>query len=180
MSARCRVHRASTSSVLCCTSVRRVLCCSSARRRVHRASTSGTPCFTTEHVPTAAYAAPATVIEYVAPAGTCAAPAPAYVTETWGDADMSESMSEMSEDAAVNVDGLLDTVFDAMCELAVEDGRDWVPVRQIQVRTSLRLERLEELLEEWECMGVVCRDVTRLEVAFCMSVAAQIEKCRQT
>ena len=93
---------------------------------------------------------------------------------------MSESMSEMSEDAAVNDDGLLDTVFDAICELAGEDGRDWVPVRQIQVRTSLRLERLEELLEEWECMGVVCRDVTRLEVAFCMSVAAQIEKCRQT
>ena len=36
---------------------------------------------------------------------------------------MSESMSEMSEDAAVNDDGLLDTVFDAMCELAGEDGR---------------------------------------------------------
>ena len=106
----------------------------------------------TEYALTAADAAPDTVIEYVAPAGTCAAPAPAYVTETWGDADMSESMSEMSEDAAVNDDGLLDTVFDAICELAVEDGRDWVFVRQIQVRTSLRLERLEELLEEWECM----------------------------
>ena len=48
---------------------------------------------------------------------------------------MSESMSEMSEDAAVNGDGLLDTVFDAICELAGEDGRDWVPVRQIQAQT---------------------------------------------
>ena len=96
---------------------------------------------------------------------------------------MSESMSEMSEDAAVNDDGLLDTDCDALCELAGEDGRDWVPVHQIQAQTSLRLERLErleELLEEWECMGVICRDVTRLEVAFCLSVAAQIEKCRQT
>ena len=77
---------------------------------------------------------------------------------------MSESMSEMSKDAAVNDGGLLDTVFDAICELAGEDGRDSVPVRQIQVRTSLRLERLEGLLEEWECMGVICRDVTRFEV----------------
>ena len=117
-SARCRVHRASTNSVLCCTRVRRVLCCTSARRRVHRASTSGTPCYTTEHVPTAAYAAPDTVIEYVASAGICTAPAPADVTERWRDADMSESMSEMSQDAAVNDDGLLDTVFDAICELA--------------------------------------------------------------
>ena len=40
---------------------------------------------------------------------------------------MSESMSEMSEDAAVNGDGLLDIVLDAMCEVAGEDGRDWVP-----------------------------------------------------
>ena len=92
---------------------------------------------------------------------------------------MSESMSEMSEDAAVKGDGLLDTVFGATCELAGEDGRDWVPVRQIQAQTSLRLDRLEELLEEWECMGVICRDDTRLEVAFCPSVAAQIEKCSQ-
>ena len=41
----CRVHRASTSSVLCCTSARRVLCRTSARRRVQRASTSGSPRF---------------------------------------------------------------------------------------------------------------------------------------
>ena len=42
----------------------------------------------------------------------------------------------------MNVDGqetLLDIVFDAMCELAGEDGCDWVPVRQIQAQTSLRL-----------------------------------------
>ena len=37
---------------------------------------------------------------------------------------MSESMSEMSEDAAVNGDGLLDIVFDAICELAREEGCD--------------------------------------------------------
>ena len=97
---------------------------------------------------------------------------------------MSESMSEMSEDAALNGDGLLDTVFDAMCELAGDDGRDWVPVRQIQAQTSLLLKRLEELLEEWECMGVICRDDTRLQVALCPSVAdaleEQIEKGSQT
>ena len=81
------------------------------------AGTCAAPAPVTEHSRTAADAAPDTVIEYVALAGICAAPAPAYVTETWRDADMSESMSEMSEDAAVNDDGLLDTVFDAICEL---------------------------------------------------------------
>ena len=55
------------------------------------------------------------------------------------------------------------------------DGRDWVPVRQIPAPTSLQLERLEELLEEWECMGVICRDDTRLEVAFCLSVTDALE-----
>ena len=133
------------------------------------------PAPVTEYVRTAAYAAPDTVIEYVAPAGICAAPAPADVTKRLGDADMSETMSEMSEDAAVNGDALLDTVFDAICELAGDDGRDLVLVRQIQVQTSLRLERLEELLEIWECMGVICRDDTRLEVAFCPSVADALE-----
>ena len=81
----------------------------------------------------------------------------------------------MGEDVAVNGDGLLDTVFDAFCELAGEDGRDWVPVRQIQAQTCLRLERLEELLDEWECMGVICRDDTRLEVAFSPSYADALE-----
>ena len=52
-----------------------------------------------------------------------------------------------------------------------KDGCDWVLVRQIQAHTSLRLWRLEELLKEWECMGVICRDDTRLGVAFCPSVA---------
>ena len=66
------------------------------------------------------------------------------------------------------MDGLLDTVFDAICELAGEDGRDWVPVRQIQA---------PDLLAAGETGG---RDDTRLEVAFCPSVAAQIEKCSQT
>ena len=49
----------------------------SARRRVHRASTSGVPCFTrTEHACTCELdAAPDTVIENVPPAGTSAAPA---------------------------------------------------------------------------------------------------------
>ena len=40
---------------------------------------------------------------------------------------MSESISEMSEDAAVSGGGLLDIVFDAACELAGERC-DWVPV----------------------------------------------------
>ena len=81
------------------------------------------PAPVTEYAPTAAYAALDTVIEYVALAGICTAPAPVDVTERWGDADMSESMSEISEDAAMNGDGLLDTFFDATCELAGEDGR---------------------------------------------------------
>ena len=102
----------------------------------------------TEYAPTAAYAAPDTVIEYVDPAGICTAPAPTDVTERWRVADMSESMSEMSEDAAVNGDVSLDIVFDAICELAGEEGCDWVPVRQIQAQTSLRLVLLSELLEE--------------------------------
>ena len=87
----------------------------------------------------------------------------------------------------------LNTVFDALVELAGGYGRDGVPVRQIQAQTSLQLERLEELLEEWECVGVICRDDTRLEVACCLSVTdaledeyltlvccAQIEQCSQT
>ena len=69
----------------------------------------------------------------------------------------------------------LDTVFDALVELAGGDGRDWVPVRQIQAQTSLQLERLEELLEEWECMGVICRDDMRRNVAFGSSVADALE-----
>ena len=59
---------------------------------------------------------------------------------------------------------------DALSELA-GDGCDWVPVRRVQADTSLRLGRLEELFEEWESMGVVRRDDTRLWVAFCPSVA---------
>ena len=68
----------------------------------------------------------------------------------------------------------LDIVFDALVELA-GDGRCWVPVRQIQAQTSLRLWRLEELLEEWECMGVICRNDTRRNVAFGSSVADAFE-----
>ena len=68
----------------------------------------------------------------------------------------------------------LDIVFDALVELA-GDGRCWVPVRQIQAQTSLRLWRLEELLEEWECMGAICRDDTRRNVAFGSSVADALE-----
>ena len=145
------------------------------RRRRDRRQRRWRPRTRTDEPDSELCAAPDTVIEYASPAGTCAAPASADVTERWGDADMSESMSEMSEDAAVNGDGLLDTVFDATCELAGEDGGDWVPVRQIQAQTSLRLERLEELFEEWECMGVICRDDTRLEVAFCPSVTDALE-----
>ena len=86
VSAWCRVHRASTSSVLCCTSARRVLCRTSARRRVQRASISGSPRFTTEHAPTNACATPDTLIEYVASAGTCASPAPVFEAECDEDA----------------------------------------------------------------------------------------------
>ena len=50
-----------------------------------------------------------------------------------------------------------------------------MPVRQIQAQTSLRLGRLEELLEEWECVGVICRDDTRRNVAFGSSVADAFE-----
>ena len=85
-SARWRVHHAGTSSVLCCTSSRRVLCRTSARRRVQRASNSGSPRFTTEHAPTNACATPDTLIEYVASAGTCAAPAPVFEAECDEDA----------------------------------------------------------------------------------------------
>ena len=68
----------------------------------------------------------------------------------------------------------LDIVFDALVELA-GDGRCWVPVRQIQAQTSLQLWRLEELLEEWECMGVICRGDMRRNVAFGSSVADALE-----
>ena len=201
-SARCRVHRASTSSVLCCTSARRVLCRTSARRRVQRASTSGSPRFTTEHAPTNACATPDTLIEYVASAGTCAAPAPVFEAECDEDASLkstygpletmhtdeaasresSEATVEPGQEASDGEDSEsdapytpeLDIVFDALVELA-GDGRCWVPVRQIQAQTSLQLWRLEELLEEWECMGVICRDDMRRNVAFGSSVADALE-----
>ena len=90
-----------------------------------------------------------------------------------------ESGNRHIEELVVNVDGqetLLVIIFDAVCELAGEDGCDWVLVRQIQADTSLRLGRLEELLEEWESMGVVRRDDTRLWVAFCPSVADNLSE----
>ena len=201
-SARCRVHCASTSSVLCCTSDRRVLCRTSARRRVQRASTSGSPRLSTEHAPTNACATPDTLIEYVASAGTCAAPAPVFEAECEEDAspkstygpletmhideaasrESSEATVEPGQEASDGEDSEsdapytpeLDIVFDALVELA-GDGRCWVPVRQIQAQTSLQLWRLEELLEEWECMGVICRDDMRRNVAFGSSVADALE-----
>ena len=197
-SARCRVHCASTSSVLCCTSAQRVLCRTSARRRVQRASTSGSPRFSTEHAPTNACATPDTLIEYVASAGTCAAPAPVFEAEWDEDAspkstygpletmhideaasrESSEATVEPGQEASDGEDSEsdapytpeLDIVFDALVELA-GDGRCWVPVRLIQAQTSLQLWRLEELFEEWGCMGVICRDDMRRNVAFGSSVA---------
>ena len=178
------------------------------------AGTCAAPAPVTDNAPTAACAAPDTVIEYVAPAGTCAAPAPvseyapttAYAAHeagcnedaspksTYGPletmhtdvtASNGSSMAtvELGQETSDGEDREsdaphtpeLDTVFDALVELAGGDGRDWVPVRQIQAQTSLQLERLEELLEEWECMGVICRDDTRLEVAFCLSVTDTLE-----
>ena len=45
------------------------------------------------------------------------------VTERWEDADMSESMTEMSEDAAETSTGLeSDVVLDALSELSGEEG----------------------------------------------------------
>ena len=73
----------------------------------------------------------------------------------------------------------LDIVFDVIGELAGADGRDWVPVRQIQAQTSLSLGRLEDLLDEWEFMGVIRWDDTRSEVALCLSAAeALMDDCR--
>ena len=73
----------------------------------------------------------------------------------------------------------LDTVFDAIGELAGKDGREWVPVRQLQERTSLSLERLKELLEEWVFLGVIDWDDTKSKVALCLSAAeALMHDCR--
>ena len=174
----------------------------SARRRVQRASTSGSPRCSTEHAPTNACATPDTLTEYVASAGTCAAPAPVFEAERDEDASpkstygpletmhIDEAASRESSVATVEPgqeasDGEdsesdapytpeLDIVFDALVELA-GDGRCWVPVRQIQAQTSLQLWRLEELLEEWECMGDICRDDMRRNVAFGSSVADALE-----
>ena len=154
------------------------------------------PCFTNEHAPTAAYAAPGTVIEHVAPAGTCAAPAPGSeyaptAANAANEAGCDEDASPQStygpletmhiDVAAVNGSSM------ATFELGQEtsDGEDfesdapYTPeldtVFDALAQTSLQLERLEELLEEWECMGVICRDDTRLEVAFCLSVMDALE-----
>ena len=73
------------------------------------------------------------------------------------------STTETSEDAAETSTRLeLDLVLDALSELSGEDGGDWVRVRCVQALTSLQLWRLEELLEDWESMGVIRRDDTRL------------------
>ena len=72
------------------------------------------------------------VLEAVVPEST-------DVTERWGDADMSESMTEMSEDAAETSTGLeLDVVLDALSESCLgRMGGDWVRVRRVQALTSL-------------------------------------------
>ena len=91
------------------------------------------------------------------------------------EAETSDGDSECDEPYSPD----LDTVFDAIGELAGKDGRDWVPVRQLQARTSLSLERLKELLEEWVFMGVIDWDDTRSEVALCLSAAeALMHDCR--
>ena len=83
------------------------------------------------------------------------------------EAETSDGDSECDEPYSPD----LDTVFDAIGELAGKDGRDWVPVRQLQARTSLSLERLEDLLEEWVFMGVISWNDTGSEVALCLSAA---------
>ena len=96
------------------------------------------------------------VVEAVVPEST-------DVTERCRDADMSESTMEMSEDARAGIGRCLRCL-----ERAVWGG--WgVRVRRVQALTSLRLWRLEELLGDWESMGVIRRGDTRLWVAFCPS-----------
>ena len=102
------------------------------------------------------------------------------VTERWEDADVSESMTEMKRGRRGDQPGLeLDVVFDVLSELSGEDGGDCVRVHRVQALTSLRLWRLEELLEDWESMGGLRRDDTRLWVTFCPSVgdALNDEEC---
>ena len=114
-----------------------------------------------------AYAAPDTVIEYVVAASNGSSTATIELGQEASDEEDSESDAPYTPE--------LDAVCDALVELAGKDGRDWVPVRQIHPQTSWRLERLEELLEEWECMGAICRDDTRIELAFCLSVADALD-----
>ena len=90
---------------------------------------------------------------------------------THTDEAASSESSEATVEPGQEASDREDIVFDALVELA-GDGRCW---RQIQAKTSLRLWRLEELLEEWECMGVICRDDTRRNVAFGSSVADALE-----
>ena len=84
---------------------------------------------------------------------------------------MSDGDSECDEPCSME----LDIVFDTIDELAGEDGRDWVLVRQlqqvIQACTSLSLGRLEDLLDDWESVGIIFRNDTRSEVALCQSAA---------
>ena len=139
-------------------------------------------CAASEYAPAAAFATPTPVSDYVdraeatfeisgaggggdahfpaevQPVVDAVVPESTDVTERWRDADMSESMSDMSEDAAETSTGL---------ELDVVRVR----VHRVQALTSLRLWRLEELLEEWESMGVIRRDDTWLWVSFCPSIA---------
>ena len=110
-----------------------------------------------------AYVAPDTVIECVPPTRICAAPAP--VTEYAPTAAYAAPRRpplnlgrRRRTDAPYTTE--TDTVFVALVELVGEDGRDWVLVRHIQAQTSLQLERLEELFEEWECREA-CAGMTR-------------------
>ena len=93
------------------------------------------------------------------------------------DAPLELGQEELDEDSECDESYSmeLDIVFDTIGELAGEDGSDWVPVRQlqqvIQERTTMSLERLEDLLENWESMGVTYRNDTRSAVALCTRAA---------
>ena len=95
------------------------------------------------------------------PKGTAGLPETMHIdvaaSDEGSEAETSDGDSESDEPYSPD----LDTVFDAIGELAGKDGRDWVPMRQLQARTSLSLERLEELLEEWVFMGVIGWNDTR-------------------
>ena len=147
------------------------------------AGTCAAPAALPEYAPTAAYAVNEAGCDEDASPKSTYGPLETMHTDVAASNGSLMATVELGQETSDGEDGEsdapytpeLDNVFDALVGLAGGYGRDWVPVRQIQEQISLQLERLEELLEEWECVGVICRDDTRLEVAFCLSVTGALE-----